>query len=377
VRAVGQIVAGVILLLVAACSSSGGTTTTESAPVETTLTSTTQAATTTSQETETTVPEAQSIDVTFPTDGLDLAGTLRLPAGDGPAAAVVLIAGSGPESRDEVVPGQLDMAFGFDLPVFKELAEGLQSNGIAVLTYDKRTCGPFNGCADNGYPEPTADLTVDTFVSDAVAAVDYLRSRPEVDPNRISIVGHSQGAEFITVMLASDSQLAGGVMIAGPYRPIDEIIQAQLDFTVQLIEQQGMTEDQALALPPVASLAETVDGLKALRAGGNDAVGGVSAEFWKSWFDLHDRTLEAAGEITQPLMVLNGEFDWNVPVGEAEAWRQYLESIGTTADVRTFPCVTHVLNCVSGTDPLSITPADIGHHVDPSVIEALVEFLGG
>jgi len=377
----GLVGIGVTLLLAAGCTASGGTTTTStttepaSTSTEPATTSTSASEATTTTE-ETTIPEATSVDVTFPADGLDLAGTLRVPTGDGPFPAVVLIAGSGPESRDEVVPGQLDMTFGFDIPVFKELAEGLQSGGIAVLTYDKRTCGPFNGCADNGYPTPSADLTVDDFVADTTAAVEYLRTRPEVDPDRISVIGHSQGAEFITVMLAADPELASGVMIGGPYRPIDQIIETQLDFTVQLIEQQGMTEEQALALPPVVSLADVVDGVKAIRDGGTEPVAGTSAEFWNSWFDLHDRTLSAAAEMDQPLLVLNGEMDWNVPVTEAESWRQYLESVGANAEVQTLPCVTHALNCVQGTNPLAITPADIGHSVDSKVIDAIVTFLG-
>jgi len=368
---------GVTLLLAAGCTASGGTTTTKAPTTTARASSSTTAPAPTTTTEETTMPGADSVDVTFPADGLDLAGTLRVPEGDGSFPAVVLIAGSGPESRDEVVSGQLDMTFGFDIAVFKELAEALQSDGFAVLTYDKRTCGPFNGCADNGYPTPSDDITVDDFISDATAAVDYLRTRPEIDPDRISVVGHSQGAEFITVMLAADPRLANGVMIAGPYRPIDQIIEAQLDFTVQLLVQMGMTEEQARASAPVTSLVETVDGLKAIRAGGIDPAGGVTAEFWNSWFDLHDATLDAAKEMSQPLLVINGEMDWNVPATEAEAWRQYLESIGSDAEVITLPCVTHVLNCVSESDPLSITPADIGEHVDPGVIDALEASLGG
>jgi predicted esterase len=323
------------------------------------------------------MPEPTSVDITFPAEGLDLAGTLRLPSGDGPFPGAVLIAGSGPESRDEVVPGQLDMTFGFDIPVFKELAEGLQSSGVAVLTYDKRTCGPFNGCADNGYPTPSSDITVDDFVSDAQAAVDYLRTRPEVDADRVTVVGHSQGAEFITVMLAADPTLMRGVMIAGPYRPIDQILETQLDFTLQLLAQQGMTQEQALALPPIASLSEMVDGVKAIRAGGTEPVSGTSAEFWNSWFDLHDKTIADAKEMGQPLLVLNGQMDWNVPVAEAESWRTYLASIGAAFEVQTPACITHVLNCVQGTDPLKITPADIGHNVDPGVIDSIARFING
>lgn len=367
---------GIALLLAAGCAASSGST-------ATTAPSATSAATTTEPASDTTTtmeqPESASseTDVTFPGEGLDLAGTLRLPEGDGPFPAVVLIAGSGPESRDEVVPGQLDMTFGFDIAVFKELADGLRDRGLAVLTYDKRTCGPFNGCADNGYPTPSAGITVGDFVSDVQAAVAFLRTRSEIDPDRVSVVGHSQGAEFIPVLLAADPMLGSGVMIAGPYRPIDEIIEAQLDFTIQLIEQQGVTEEQAMALPAVASLVETVDGIKAIRAGGQEPVAGTSAGFWNSWFDLHDRTLSAAAEMNQPLLVLNGQMDWNVPVTEAEQWRTYLESIGATFQVETPACVTHALNCVQGTDPLKITAADIGRHIDPGVIDSIASFING
>jgi hypothetical protein len=313
----------------------------------------------------------------MPAPALELAGTLRLPAGDGPAPGVVLIHGSGPQSRDSRLPGQLNMAFGFEIPVFAELAEALQNNGFAALTYDKRSCGPFNGCANNGYPLPADDLTVDTFMDDARAAVDFLRERPEVDPDRISIVGHSQGAQFITLMLESDPDLAGGVMIGGPYWPIDDITTAQLDFTVDLLGQLGIEESEALASPSVAPLVDLVDGLADIRRGSDDPVGGVSADFWRSWMDLHERSLSAAFRITQPLLVLNGELDWNVASTEAVAWGEFLAGVGAEFEVKTFPCVTHALNCVSESDPTAITPADIGRAVAPEITDALVEFLAG
>ena len=190
------------------------------------------------------------------------------------------------------------------------------------------------------------------------------------------LISHGRNGTWLDGAMVYDIELASGVMIGGPYRPIDQIIETQLDFTVQLIEQQGMTEEQALALPPVASLAEMVDGVKAIRAGGTEPVAGTSAEFWNSWFDLHESTLSSAAEMTQPLLVLNGEMDWNVPATEAESWRQYLDSIDANAEVQTLPCVTHALNCVQGTNPLAITPADIGRNIAPEVVDAIVRFLG-
>jgi hypothetical protein len=267
------------------------------------------------------------------------------------------------------------MAFGFEIPVFAEIAEALRDEGFAVLTYDKRSCGPFNGCADNGYPLPADDLTIEAFIDDAKAAVDFLRQRPEVDPSGISVIGHSQGAQFITLMLEADPDLAGGIMLSGPYRSIDEITSAQLDFTVALLGQFGMDEAEALANPSVSPLVDMVDGLADIRSGSDEAVAGVSAGFWRSWLDLHERALSAAFRITQPLLVLNGELDWNVAPIEAQAWDEFLSGVDAEYEVQILPCVTHALNCVSESDPAAITPSDIGRTVAPEVVNAILAFL--
>ena len=99
-----------VLLVVTGCS--GSTTTTSSAPLDSGSTSTTVLATTTEPPAtepstpETTVSTDQSIEVAIPAQALDLAGTLRLPIAEAPAPAVVLIHGSGPQSRDSRLGGQ-------------------------------------------------------------------------------------------------------------------------------------------------------------------------------------------------------------------------------------------------------------------------------
>ncbi len=364
-----------LTLVAAACS--GAATPTSTTPESTTAAS---APTTSRPIIDTTAAprptsEPQTLEVEVPAGGLALAGTLYLPEGDAPAPGVVLIHGSGPINRASEVPGQLNMTFGFDIAVFEQIAEALQDAGIAVLTYDKRTCGRFNRCADNDHPFPPDELTIDTFIDDAASAVGYLRGRPEVDPDAITVVGHSQGAQFITVMLEADPQLASGVMIAAPYRPIDEIFEFQLESTIDLLVDLGIPEEQAAASPALELLVEIVDGLVAIRAGGNERVAGLTGAFWRSWLDLHERALSAAFRITQPLLVLSGELDWNVPPAEATAWGEFLAEAGADFQVLTFPCVTHALNCVAEDDPAEMRPADIGRDVEPEVIDALLAFL--
>ncbi len=128
-----------------------------------------------------------------------LAGTLSVPNGKGPFPAVVLIAGTGHNTRDEDVWGH---------KVFLILADALSRKGIAVLRYDKRGVGGSSGDYD-------AATTVD-FTSDAQAAVAWLKTQPEIDANRIGVLGHSEGGIIAPAIAAADKSLAFVVMIAGP-----------------------------------------------------------------------------------------------------------------------------------------------------------------
>ena len=153
--------------------------------------------------------------VTFAADGLRLKGTLHVPGGPlAPRPGIVLIHGSGPQSRDAAVRGQLAMGFGFELKIFEGLAEALTRAGYVVLRYDKRTCGPFNKCADNGYPKVSKNLTIETFVADAQAALEFLAAQPQVDPQRLVVLGHSQGATFVPFLMEANPSVRAGVMVS-------------------------------------------------------------------------------------------------------------------------------------------------------------------
>ncbi len=138
-------------------------------------------------------------DVRFPNPeaGIQLAGTLTLPEGDGPWPAVVMVTGSGPQDRDETILGHKP---------FLVIADHLTRAGIAVLRYD-----------DRGVAESEGDFSAGTtldFAGDAAAAVDFLVEHPEVDPTRIGIVGHSEGG-LIAPIVAGERDVAFVVLLAG------------------------------------------------------------------------------------------------------------------------------------------------------------------
>ncbi len=145
-----------------------------------------------------------------PDAGIELAGTLTMPPGDGPFPGVVLVSGSGPQTRDEVVAGHR---------IFHVLADHLTRNGIAVLRYDDRGVGESGG--------DLAAATSRDFASDAAAAVAFLRTRPGLDGRALGVAGHSEGGLVAPMVAAADPELAFVVLLAGPGVDGTEILVSQ------------------------------------------------------------------------------------------------------------------------------------------------------
>lgn len=140
-------------------------------------------------------------EVRFDSGLISMSGTLTLPEGDGPFPAIVLMTGSGPQTRDEeIVPG---------FPIFKLLADHLTRAGIAVLRYDDRGVG----FSDGDYNA----ASVQVLASDGQAAVNFLRAYDGIDPEQVGILGHSEGGIYASILGATpDSGVAFIVTLAGP-----------------------------------------------------------------------------------------------------------------------------------------------------------------
>lgn len=145
-----------------------------------------------------------------PTAQIKLAGTLTKPKGDGPFPAVVLVSGSGPQDRDESLMGHQP---------FLVLADDLTRRGIAVLRFDDRGVGKSTG--------DFASATTVDFKNDALAAVEYLKSRPEINARKIGICGHSEGGLVAPLAAVESPDVAFIVLMAGPGVPGDEILYRQ------------------------------------------------------------------------------------------------------------------------------------------------------
>lgn len=155
-------------------------------------------------------------------DNLSFGGTLSLPKQEGKFPAVILISGSGQQNRDSEILGHKP---------FLIIADYLTRNGIAVLRYDDRGVGESEG-------DPTRSTSGD-FADDARAAIEYLKTRKEINAKKIGIIGHSEGGMIAPMIAATDKNIAFIVLLAGPGVAGDILL---LDQNYQIGKISGMSE---------------------------------------------------------------------------------------------------------------------------------------
>ena len=240
--------------------------------------------------------------------GAVLAGTLSRPNGPGPFPAVVMIAGSGPQNRDEAVEGH---------KIFLVIADRLTRAGIAVLRYDKRGVGESKGSY--------ATATTTDFTTDAEAAVAWLQGQPGIAKGKLGLIGHSEGSEIAPVVAEHDPHIAFVVLLSTPavsgletivsqQRAIaeasgvpDVTANAQSSLERRVLELVRQSPDEASAKAAVAKVLTQV-GLSP------DQAEVQAAQVSSPWFRefLNDDPAPALARLRQPTLVVAGSKDLQV-----------------------------------------------------------------
>ncbi len=249
-----------------------------------------------------------------------LAGTLTIPEGLAPHPVVVLITGSGAQDRDETIVGHKPFAV---------LADHLTRRGVAVLRYDDRGFGESTGNASTA--------TTQDFATDAWAAVEFLRTRPEIDPKRIGLIGHSEGGVVGPAVAAAHAKdIAFVVMLAGTGVSGQLIIRHQLGLIMKasgadeatIARERGFAERMhaaVLASAPGSARAALEPILKEWYEGLGPAEKQGVGEFeqalddratpldtaWMRYFLTYDPAPTLA-KLKMPVLAVNGELDLQV-----------------------------------------------------------------
>lgn len=280
-----------------------------------------------------------------------LPGTLTLPVGPGPFPAVVLVHGSGPNDRDE--------SYGPN-KVFRDLAWGLASRGIAVLRYDKRT----RVHADRIGTVPRFTVQVET-VDDAVAAVALLRRTEKIDPQRIHVLGHSLGGYLIPRIGKADPRIAGLIVLAGSARQMSESI---LDQVLYFASLDGTVSEEEKKQIDFAK--EQVRKISELKEGSSEVYVGVPPSYW---IDLQGyNPAEAAKPLPQPLFILHAERDFQVFQTDFDLWKKALAS-RKDVTFKSYPKLNH--HFIAGEGKGTMEEYDKPGHVAQEVVEDIVGWI--
>jgi len=284
--------------------------------------------------------------------GFTLAGTLTMPKTEPPFAAVILITGSGQQDRDESVFGHRP---------FLVLADYLTRRGLAVLRVDDRGVGGSQGDASRA---TSAD-----FAQDVLAGVAYLKTRKEIDPRRIGLIGHSEGGVIAPIVATQSSDVAFIVLMAGTGVPGDAIIEKQIAHLLQLAGTDQAAIDAAvrnrqrvneilktetdpnaardkigkLIIESIAALSE--EQKKALQSSeaAVDAQAQAAASPWFRFFITHDPKT-VLRRVKCPVLAINGALDKQVLPGDnLPAMEQALREGGNTHFVvKELPGLNHL-----------------------------------
>jgi uncharacterized protein len=252
--------------------------------------------------------------------GVKFAGTLTLPRSAGPHPAVLLITGSGPQNRDEELLGHKP---------FLILADHLTRQGIAVARVDDRGVGGSTG--------KETQATTEDFVADVLAGVAFLKTRKEINPRRIGLIGHSEGGLIAPMAAAQSSDVAFIVMMAGPGVRGDKLLEVQA-YKVPI--SSGASEKMAAAnreisrlmVQAVESEKEEAAVLKRFREGADKLMAGweesrrkqaapvikaaegqlkmVSSPWFRTFLALDPRPILM--KVKVPVLAINGELDTQV-----------------------------------------------------------------
>jgi alpha-beta hydrolase superfamily lysophospholipase len=297
-------------------------------------------------------------DVTIPANGFSIAGTLTTPPVLGRLRhpTVVLVAGSGPVDRDSTVAG---------IPILSQLAGALAQKGFMVLRYDKRGVGQTGG--------RTESATQRDYADDLIAVVKWLEKRDDVDDRRLAVAGHSEGGAIAMLAATREKKITSLVLISTAGTTGAELLLEQQLRELDRLKLSDAEKAQKIALQKQIQAAVTSGtGWESLP---EDLRKQADTPLFKSL--LLFNPAETMPRIKQPILVVHGDLDSQVPSSHAEKLAELARARKKDAgpvEVLHVPGVNHLL--------VPAVTGDVQEYaqlkdktISPKVVTAIVDWL--
>jgi dienelactone hydrolase len=281
-------------------------------------------------------------------DTFSLGCTLTKPRAGGPRfPAAITLTGSGQQDRDENL-WPLVTAY----HLYRQVAERLAVAGIAVLRCDDRGFGASGG--------PLDSATMVDFAHDAEAKLAWLRTRPDIDPARLAVIGHSEGGIVGPMVAAEDPGLRALVTLAGTGKDMEAVVRDQFLYPVEHAE--GLTPAQR-----DTARAEALRGAEAF----------ISNPMPYLAHARHYDPLVTARRVRTPVLILNGAVDRQVSAGQADTLAAaFREGGNRDVTVRVFPGLNHLFVVSPNGTGATVEYASLRDAAVPrDVLDAIAEWL--
>ena len=210
----------------------------------------------------------------------------------------------------------------------------MAERGIAVIRYDKRTKVYGADSAPAG-----KEITFDEeSVDDALSAVKLAESIPTIDPRRIYILGHSLGGTLAPrIAQCSDKTPAGIILLAGAARPLEDLFISQVKYLASALPSTNDIQKD------IAQLQKQVDNVKKLDTDTFDITiplpMNLPHAYWA--FANQYKPLEVVHKLALPILVLQGERDYQVTMHDFDLWHTALAG-NPKAMFKTYPRLNHL-----------------------------------
>ncbi|HYO87612.1 MAG TPA: alpha/beta fold hydrolase [Candidatus Limnocylindrales bacterium] len=302
-------------------------------------------------------------EITVEAGGHRLAATLCLPAAEGRFATVLMAHGSGPLDRDENLGGQR-------LDVFNTIAHRLAVGRFASLRYDKRGCGRSTG---NYFAAGHTDL-----IDDLLTCFDALSALPECQPERLFLLGHSEGC-LVAGAASLHRPAAAGLVLLCPFVEDTESVLLRQAAQMQREIDAAPGLGGALACLTVRFMGQPLAGQRRLieRVRATQATSfrvglrRLPARWMRELLALDARALFA--QVRCPLLVIGGDKDLQCLPGDVDRIAALVQG---PVEAHRIADLTHVLRRDACEPTFGRTAGLLVNPVDPQVSELVAEWIG-